>query len=177
MKKILALTAILLLTASLSFAQTYGGTGTSSITVTIGAEASIYVSTSTTSLSEGATPFANFTGTTNFSYKVRTTKSGGSGYITVLFGGPLTDSAADTIALTNLSYVCTDVAPASGSNCASAVTASSSSGTKVADFGADAHSLDAGTTGSSLAWTLVNLPTYVTGTSYLATATFTISAS
>jgi len=176
MKKILALTAILLLAASSALAQSWGPSGTSAVQVNIGPEASIYVSTTTTSLNEGSGAFANFTGTTNFSYKIRTTKVGGTGTITVLFNGPLTDSASDTIALSNLSYTCSDTSPASGTNCASAVTASSSTATKVVDFGADAHSLDAGTTGNSVSWTLVNLPTYETGQTYSATATFSISA-
>jgi hypothetical protein len=46
----------------------------------------------------------------------------------------------------------------------------------VATFGANTHSAGAGTTGNSVAWTLLNDPAYPTG-SYTAVATFTISAS
>jgi hypothetical protein len=174
-KKSLLLTAVgLLLTASLARAQSASGTTT--VQVTVGAEAAITVTTGTSTLTTTGTVFNNFTGSTSFTYKIRSTKSGGSGTITLLFGGALTDAASDTIALSNLTYTCTDVAPASGTNCASPVTASSSTATQVASFGADAHSADSGTTGNSLSWTLVNNPSYKTGTNYQATATFTISA-
>lgn len=174
MKKSLLLTAVgLLLTASLAHAQSASGPTT--VQVTLLAEASITVTTGTTTLTTTGTVFNNFTGSTDFTYKIRTTKSGGSGTITLLFGGALTDAALDTIALSNLTYTCSDVAPASGTNCASPVTASSLTATKVADFATDAHSADSGTTGNSVSWTLVNNPSYKTGT-YSATATFTISA-
>jgi hypothetical protein len=179
MKKSLLLTAVgLLLTASLALAQS--ATGTTTVSVNIGAEAAISITTGTTSLTNTGTVFNNFTGTTNFTYKIRTTKSGGTGTITLLFGGPLTDAASDTIALSNLSYVCTIAAPASGSAsttlCSGGVTASSSSATNAGSFGADTHSADTGTSGNSLSWTLTDNPSYKTGNNYQATGTFTISA-
>jgi len=174
MKKILVLATMILLAASLSFAQTWGPTGQSTVQVSIGPEASISITngTTTVNLTEGSGAFANFTGETDFSYKVRTTKSGGSGQITVLFSGPLSDGT-DSISLTNLSYTCAGGSPATP--CTGSVTASSSTPTNVDTFSADAHSANAGTAGS-VSWTLANLPQYETGNTYRAVATFSISA-
>src|ERR1700743_359851 len=64
----------------------FAATGTSTLSVAIAAESAISVTTATTSLTEasGVGIFgAPYTGTTNFSYKVRSTKVGGSGSITV----------------------------------------------------------------------------------------------
>ncbi len=113
---------------------------------------------------------------------MRTTKTGGSGTITVKIttdfsgtGGPSVGTpptAGDA-----LTYSCTSAA--SGTPCTgSANAASTSAATTVVTFGADAHSTggasasDAG----SVTWSLTNDPVYKTGT-YTATATFTISAS
>jgi hypothetical protein len=175
MKKTLILAAALLLAASAAFAQSYGPTAPTTLSVQVSNEAAVQVDTTTTTLSNvTGNAFGNYTGTTSFDYKIRTTKSGGTGSITLLLNQVLTDAASDTIAMTNLGYTCTDVAPASGTSCASSVTPSTSTGTAVASFGADAHSANAGTTGNSLSWTLANLPAYETGT-YTAIATFTIS--
>ena len=76
--------------------------------------------------------------------------------------------------MTDLTYGCTVVSPATGCG-ASSVAVSTSSGTAVATFGQNAHSTDDGDSGS-VNWTLVDKPTVVTGT-YTSTATFTISAS
>ncbi len=169
-KRILILAIALLFVAGLAQAQT-----TSSLSVTVGAVASIVINSARTTFSTPATPFASFLGTTNFTYKIRTGNTSGTGSIVVALSGPLTGTSSDTIALSNLSYVCTDVAPASGTACSSGVTASTTA-TNVASFGANNHSADGGTPGNSLAWTLVNNPSYVADT-YSATATFTISAS
>ena len=175
-KKVLIIAIALLLTAAVAQAQ-YAPTGTSTLSVLVGAEASLSITTATTTFAGPATPFANFAGTTNFSYKIRTGFGAGTGSITVKLGGALTGTASssNTIALSNLSYICTDALPALGTGCTTAVGASSTTATPVATFSKDAHSADAGTSGNSLAWTLVNLPSYVQDT-YTATATFTISA-
>ena len=121
--------------------------------------------------------FADYTGTTNFTYKVRTGHSSGAGTIVLSItsdfngtGGPKVatpPSAGDA-----LTYTCTVASSASG--CGSAQTASTTAATSVATFGADAHSIKAGDAGS-VSWNLTNDPVYKTG-SYTATATFTISA-
>jgi hypothetical protein len=160
-----------------SYAQ-FAGTGTTAVNVTVGAEAAIQVTTANSNLTSVGTTFANYTGSTNFSYKIRTTKVGGTGAITAQVttdfspaGGPSVASpptAGDT-----LGYTCT-VAGA-GTGCAGSITASTGSATSVATFGTDAHSAAAGTAGNSVAWTLVNDPVYQTG-SYSATVTFTVSS-
>jgi hypothetical protein len=159
----------------------FAATGTTTLSVAVGPESAISVTTATTNLTEatGAGVFGSpFTGTTNFSYKVRSTKVGGAGSITVKItadfaaGGPSVATPPTGDAMT---YSCTSAA--SATPCVGPVTASTSSATNVATFATNAHSAagvgssDAGT----VSWTLPNDPVYNTGT-YTATALFTISA-
>ena len=128
-------------------------------------------------LAAGTTFNSNYTGTTSLTYKVRTTKVGGSGAITLKVttdfgpaGGPSVatpPTAGDTLA-----YTCTLTSP--GTACSGSQTASTAAGTPVGTFGADAKSASAGN-GGTVAWTLTNDPQYSTGT-YTAIVTFTISA-
>ena len=60
-------------------AQTFAATGTTTLAVNVGAEASIAINTPSTSLSTSGGLFADYTGTTNFTYKVRTGQSSGRG--------------------------------------------------------------------------------------------------
>jgi hypothetical protein len=165
-----------LLSSANVFAQ-FGPTGTTTLQVAVASEAAIRIDTGTTNL-VSAGSFANYTGSTNYTYKIRTTAVGGTGSITLQIttdfapaGGPSV-AAPPTVGDT-LDYTCTAVAPATG--CAGTVTASTTAATSVASFGADARSLAAGTGGNSVNWALTNDPQYATGT-YQATATFTISA-
>jgi len=173
-------TAVLLvagLGAVSAFGQTFAASGTTTLSVNVAAEASISIGTSTTTLSSTPGLFADYTGTTNFTYKIRTTLSGGTGTVNVQItsdfacaGGPCVaspPSAGDA-----LTYNCTVASP--GTACSGPVTALTTGTTSVATFGADARSAKAGNSGS-VAWTLTNDPAYKTGP-YSATATFTISA-
>jgi len=99
---------------------------------------------------------------------VRTTTSGGSGAITV----EVTAFGAGGPVMTDLTYACT---AAVGAACSSGSAVSTTTGTSVITFGADAHSGDSGSSGTT-AWTLVDKPGVKTG-SYSSTATYTISAS
>lgn len=172
--RIFALTFALLLPAA--YAQTFGPTGTNTLSVTVAAEAAISVDSATT-LTEAGSSFANYTGTTNLLYKIRTGKTTGTGSITSQVtadfsgaGGPSVASpptAGDT-----LSYTCTVSAP--GTACSGSQTSSTSVAKNVATFGANASSTTSGNSGS-VSWTLTNDPKYATG-SYSATITFTISA-
>ena len=160
-----------------AFGQTFATTGATTLSVNVGAEASIAINTPSTSLATSAGLFADFTGTTNFTYKVRTGRSSGSGSIVLSItsdfngtGGPKV--AAPPSAGDALTYTCTVASSATG--CGSAQTASTTASSSVATFGADAHSVKTGDAGS-VSWTLTNDPVYKTG-SYTATATFTISA-
>ena len=159
-------------TASAQFAPT----GTTTVSVTIGAEAALQVNTSTTTLTSAGI-FADYTGTTSLTYKIRTTQSTGSGTITLKVTTDFAPANGPSVASPptggdTLSYTCTVSAP--GTACSGPVTSSTSASTSVATFGAGASSALAGNA-ASVAWDLKNDPLYKTG-SYSATVTFTVSA-
>ena len=162
--------------ATSAFGQTFAGTGTTTLSVAVAAEAAIAINTSTTNLTTTGTTFADFTGSTNFTYKLRTSAASGTGSVVLQITSDFNGTGGPKVATPPtsgdaLTYTCT---VASGTACSSAQTASTSATTSVASFGADAHSAKAGDSGS-VSWTLTNDPVYKTGT-YTATATFTISA-
>ncbi len=142
-------------------------TGTSTVSITVGAEAA-FTSVGATSLTKTGTTFADYTGTTSFGYKIRTSQTTGGGFIKLQVtsdfgsGGP----SGDTL-------VYSSTVGSGGTNVTNQ-TASTTAQTNVATYGADAHSSDGGDSGS-VSWTLTNKPSYKTG-SYSATVTFTISA-
>jgi hypothetical protein len=186
MKKILTLAAALLLTASLAHAQLGTSQGTTTVTLTVSAEAALNVNTSSTSLTSAGTNFSNYTGTTTLTYYVRTTLSGGSGSITLKV---TTDFACTGTGCTNtgpsvgsppstgdkLAYTCT--LSGVGTACSGSQTSSTTTSTSVATFSANAHTVTfPGGDTATTAWTLTNDPKYQTG-SYSATVTYTISAS
>src|SRR6476646_11329251 len=137
--------------------------GTSTLSVGVGPEASFTSNTATTAIS-GDTKFGAKTGNTNFSYKIRTSQSSGTGSIVM----ELTALGANGPAMVDLTYGCNVVAPATGCG-SSGVAVSTSTGTNVATFSSDAHSADAGDSGS-ISWTLVDRTTVKTG-DYSSTAT------
>ncbi len=158
----IAITAAVLSVVPFAFADNC------TVGVTVGPEATFTAVDATTTLSKGNTTFGAYGGTTNFTYKIRTTESGGTGSITVLVtsfgtGGP---------AVADLAYTCTS--PTSGTPCASSTAASTSVASSVVAFGADAHSADSGDSGTAV-WTLADRTGIKTGT-YSSTATFTVSA-
>jgi hypothetical protein len=172
-------TAVLLtagLGASSAFGQTFAASGTTTLSVNVAAEASLSIGTSTTNLTSSGTLFADYLGTTNFTYKVRTTQASGTGMIAVQItadfpaGGPSVANSGTTG--DTLKFTCASAA--SGTPCASALTASTATAVNAVTFGADARSAKAGDAGH-VDWDLVNDPQYKTG-SYSATATFSISA-
>ena len=178
MKRVILFAALVTLCLSpMAFAQ-FASTGTTTLSVTVGPEAAIQVNTATTTLAAAGTNFNNpYSGTTNFTYKMRTTKSGGSGAITLKVttdfgpaGGP--SVATPPTAGDALSYTCS--LSGVGTACSGSQTASTASSTSVATFGADNKSAAAGDTGS-VGWSLTNDPAYSTG-SYSAVVTLTVSA-
>ncbi len=181
MRKFLPLLAVaLFFTASLANAQ-LGGTPpfTTNLNLTVGPEATLRIDTSNTTLSSTPGNFQPYTGTTNFTYFVRTSKSGGTGTIglqvtTDFHGTGLTGPslASWPTAGDALTYNCSVTSPAT--QCSGPVTPTLTTTTNVATFGANAHSTFAGNSGS-VDWTLTNDPLYETG-SYQAVVTFTISA-
>ena len=178
MKKTLLLTALaVLVTTSLAYGQ--AGTGTTTVSVTVAAEAALTVTTGTTTLTSTGF-FANYTGTTNLTYYLRTQNSGSLVLeVTTDFSpanGPSVGtppSAGDT-----LSYTCTVANPGNSGTataCSGSVNASTTAQTNVGTFNGGSSSLKAGNA-ASVAWALTDDPKYKTGT-YTATVTFTISAS
>lgn len=162
--------AILALAAPAAFGQ-FAATGTTTLSLTVGPEAALSVTDVTTPLTTAAGGlFADYVGTTNFTYKIRTTRVDGTGSITAQVTTPF-GAGGPSVAAGDLTYNCTVAAP--GTGCASTVTAATSE-TNVAGFGANARSARAGNSGS-VAWSLVNDPQYETG-SYTAVVTFSISA-
>ena len=162
---------------TLSASAQFNTTGTTSVSVVVGAEASLQVNTATTTLSNVGTIFNAYTGTTSLTYKIRTTKVGGTGSITLEVTSDFSPAGGPSVATPPtagdaLTYTCTVTAP--GTACVGSQTSSTSAATSVATFGTNAHSASAGTAGS-VAWSLTDDPTYQTGT-FAGTVTFTISA-
>jgi len=164
---------VLLALAGIAQAQS-----TTTLSVVVPAESSLTVTTGTTNLSTASTTFGSpFTGNTSLTYKIRTTKTGGTGTLSVKIttdfggaGGPsvTTPPTAGDV----MQYTCGSSSP--GTACTGSVTASTASATTVLSFGANANSANGGNT-EALSWSLTDDPVYSTGT-YTATATFTISA-
>jgi hypothetical protein len=184
MKKLMTTSALLAITVALAAfpAKAQTGTGTTTLNVTVGAEAGLTVA-ATTNMTSAGTNFSSFTGTTALTYFIRTTQSTGAGSITAKVttdfapaGGP--SVATPPTAGDALNYTSSGTAPGNNGTGAvmafAGITASTSAQTNVATFGADNRSLVAGNT-ESVAWSLTNDPKYKTG-AYAATVTFTISA-
>lgn len=185
-KRFLTTSALLVFTVALApfpaHAQLGSGTGTTTLNVTVGAEAGLTVAASTTLASVG-TNFTSFTGSTALTYYVRTTQSTGAGSITAKVTTDFTPAGGPSVATpptTGDALVYTSSGSVPGNNSTGAVmaftnvTSSTSANTNVATFGADNRSLFAGNS-ETVAWTLTNDPKYKTG-AYAATVTFTISA-
>ena len=145
-------------------------TATTSLSVTVATAATISIGTPTTTLTATST-WGDYTGTTTGTVRMRTSKTGGSGSVTVEItsgfasGGP---------GVSNLTYTCSVAETSEATACSGSVTASDLSGTSVLTMGTDGHTADTGDT-FSVDWSLANLPSYTPG-SYSATATFTVSA-
>src|SRR6516162_9002047 len=112
------LACMLLLISGTSQAQTFANTGTTTVSVAVPTEAALAVNTMTSTLATSKSDFSNdFTGTTNITYKIRTTKTTGTGSLTVKVttdfspsGGPSVGtppSSGDT-----LTFTCGASAPA-----------------------------------------------------------------
>jgi hypothetical protein len=166
------------LLALTGLAQAQNSTGTTTLSVAVGPEAALTVTTGTTTLATASTTFgAPFTGNTSLLYFIRTTKTGGTGTLTLKItsdfagtGGPSVTTPPSTGDA--LTYACTVSTP--GTACTGSQTASTSAATPLGTWGAAANSIKAGNA-ASVAWSLTDDPVYATGT-YTATATFTIAS-
>jgi hypothetical protein len=185
MKKILALAAALLLATSLAYAQLGTTAPTGTVKVIVNAEAALTIQTTALTLTQTGSNFSDYTGTTPFTYFVRTTQSGGTGTITLEVttdfsagGGNSPSVASPPTSSDHLYFTCNVPNPQSGTSTACTGEgnyASTTASTNVTTFSADARSPKAGVA-SSVIWGLSNDPLYQTG-SYTATITYTISAS
>jgi len=180
MKRIAILVAALLLTAPLAHAQLGSSQGTTTVTVTVGAEAALNITNSSTPLTSSGTNFSTYAGSTGLTYFVRTSQSSGSGSITLKVTSDFSPANGPSVGTPpttgdKLAYTCT--VSGVGTACSGSQTASTSSATNVVTFGVDAHSVTfPGGDTATTSWSLTNDPKYKTG-SYSATVTFTISAS
>ena len=180
MKKTATTIAALLLTAALAHAQLGSGTGTTTVSVTVGAEAALNVTNSSTPLTSSGTNFTNFTGSTGLTYFIRTSQSSGSGSVTLKVTSDFSPANGPSVTTPpstgdKLAYTCS--VSGTGTACSSSQTASTGSSTTVITFGVDNHTTTfPGGDTATASWTLTNDPKYKTG-SYTATVTFTISAS
>jgi len=185
-KKLLITSALIAITAAFTplaaEAQLGNTTGTTTLNVTVGAEAGLTVA-ATPNLTSVGTNFTSYTGSTALTYFVRTSQATGAGSITAKVTADFTPAGGPSVATPPtagdaLTYTSSGTIP--GNNGTGAVmaftnvTASTSAQTNVATFGADNRSLGTGNS-STVAWTLTNDPKYKTG-AYSATVTFTISA-
>ncbi len=112
----------------------FAATGTTTVSVTIGAEASLQVNTLTTTLTSAGI-FANYTGTTSLTYKIRTTQTTGSGTLTLRVTTDFAPTQGPSVTTPPtggdiLSYTCTVAAP--GTACSGPITSSTSGSTSVA---------------------------------------------
>ena len=87
-----------LLLAPAADCQTFGSSGTTNLSVTVAAEASLYVSTATTALTSTGTLFSDYTGTTNFVYKIRTSQGSGSGNLQLRVTSDFSPSGGPSVA-------------------------------------------------------------------------------
>ncbi len=177
MKKLLLISFVVLVAASWAFAQTT--TVNNTLSVTVGAEAALQITApgTTTPLTTALTTFGDYTGTTTFTYWIRTKQSGGSGAITVQaaqFSGTGAGPVIPGVNGDTLSFISTVNTP--GSSVTSTTVASTSIAYTVSSFGAGAHSATTGTAGNTVSWDLTNDPAYQTGT-YTSVVLWTISAS
>jgi hypothetical protein len=177
--KLSLITVLAALGAIQAFGQTSSSqTGTSTLSLTVAPESAITVQNAALTEASGAGNFGSpFTGSTNFTYKIRTAVAAG-GSITVQITSDFSDgtnskpSVATPPAGDTLTYTCSVAAV----GCASPVSASTTAATNVATFGNNSHSAQGAnaTSSGSVTWSLPNDPIYPAG-SYTATATFTIS--
>jgi hypothetical protein len=153
------------------------------VAVNVNAEAALTIQTTALTLTQTGSNFADYTGTTQFTYFIRTAKTDGVGSIVLKVTGDFSAGGGNSPSVASpptdsdhLYYSCTVPDPTHGSAtaCTGPVNSSTTASTSVATFGIDARSAKAGVS-SSVLWGLSNDPLYQTGT-YTATVTYTISA-
>src|SRR5437660_217868 len=95
------LTTAIVLMAGFGGASAYGqfaASGTTTLSCTVATEASISITTTTTTLSSTPGLFVDYTGTTAFTYKIRTTEATGTGAVNVKITSNITRLNASHVA-------------------------------------------------------------------------------
>jgi hypothetical protein len=162
------------LLAVAAFAQVTD-TKTANVSITVGAEATL-TAASDVSLTTSGTTFQDYTGSSTFTYKVRTTQSGGTGTVTMKFTSDFAGASNASVVKSGdeLKYT-VSTAGVGTSTASSATIVSKTADTPALSFGADTHSSKAGDV-ATVSWTLPNDPIYTTGTITGAVVQYTISA-
>ncbi|MCX7603888.1 MAG: hypothetical protein N2036_07420 [Bryobacteraceae bacterium] len=175
-------TFVLLAAGFLAFAAALPASGQSStastvLQVNVQAEASISIPASSYTFVQTGTGFSNYTLTMPFTFRIRTSRVGGSGSVVATFANDFVGAAGGSgpsIASGHLTY--TSASSGVGVGQSSAVTAVvGGAGTNVLAFGANNRSTGSGTN-AQINWVLANLPDFETDT-YTTTVVLTISAS
>jgi hypothetical protein len=149
---------------------------TATASVSIGAEAGLIVP-ATPNFSATGGAFGAFIGTTNLTYFIRTSQTGGSGSIQMKVTTDFSPATGPSASAGNLIYTCSGTNPGNSGTlipCSGSIAASTTAQTQVTSFGPDARS-SAGGNSASVQWSLKNDPGFKAG-SYSATVTFTVSA-
>src|SRR5437660_9531792 len=95
------LTIAVILMAGLGAVSAFGqfaASGTTTLSCTVATEASISITTTTTTLSSTPGLFVDYTGTTAFTYKIRTTEATGTGAVNVKITSNITRLNASHVA-------------------------------------------------------------------------------
>lgn len=168
-RSILLILLLAIATAGSAVAQS--NTASTLLQVGVAAEASISIPAASYTFTQTGSVFNNYTLAMPFTYKVRTTKVGGSGTVLASFSADFAGSGPK-IASNALTYTSSTTGVGTGNG--TAVTAQVGTATNVLTFGANARSANAGDSGN-VSWVLVNDPQYETG-NYSTTVVLTITA-
>ncbi len=152
-------------------------TGSQTLSLNLGAAGKLAIVQTNVSLTHAGSIFSNFTGTVTVQYKIRTSVSTGSAFITARAGAEFSPSNGPHIGTGDLTYTCTGATI--GTGCSGTQTVSLSSQTNVVTVGsgvctgAQCGGANPNSVSTSLA--LVDSPVFKTG-SYSTNLTFSISS-
>lgn len=154
--------------------QSATATGNTVLSLNIPVRAELIVTEGTTPLTE-TVAFGDLTGTTNYSYRIRTSKTGGTGTITFSIA-EFSPADGDGPKVAQLLYT-TTAGSAASTTVTTAATPSTSGTNNVAGFGANAKTTSAGQTGA-VSWTLKqpSATPYPASQAYTSAVTFNMSA-
>lgn len=152
-------------------------TASTVLQVNVQAEASISIPAGSYAFVQTGTGFNNYTLTMPFTFRLRTSRTGGSGSVVATFASDFVGAAGGTgpsIAAGHLTYTSSSSGVGTGQS-APVTAVLGGTGTNVLAFGANNRSSATGDSGQ-ISWILANLPQFETDT-YTTTLVLTISAS